>query len=262
MSAPAAAAAIQDRAPGFTPRVGLVLGSGLGALVDELADAVTIPYADIPGFRVGTVSGHAGRALARHARRRAGRLLPGPLARVRGDRGARGHDPIRTLRLLGAEILVLTNAAGSLRPEAGAGSLVALTDHINMQGFNPLVGPNDEEVGPRFPSLAEAYDPELRAGLHAVADELGTPLHDGVYLAVSGPSFETPGRDPRLPHPRRRPRRHVARCPRRSSRATAGCGSRRSASSPTSPRAWATSRSRTSRRSRRAAAAPRRSPRC
>jgi purine-nucleoside phosphorylase len=99
---------------------------------------------------------------------------------------------VRTLRLLGAEILVLTNAAGSLRAEAGPGSLVALTDHINMQGFNPLVGPNDEAVGPRFPSLATVYDPELRAGLHATADELGTPLHDGVYLAVSGPSFETP----------------------------------------------------------------------
>jgi xanthosine phosphorylase len=99
---------------------------------------------------------------------------------------------VRTLRLLGAEILVLTNAAGSLRAEAGPGSLVALSDHINMQGFNPLVGPNDEAVGPRFPSLAAVYDPDLRAGLHAVADELGTPLHDGVYLAVTGPSFETP----------------------------------------------------------------------
>ena len=100
--------------------------------------------------------------------------------------------PVRTLRLLGAEILVLTNAAGSLRPEAGPGSLVALTDHINMQGFNPLMGANEDDVGPRFPSLSAAYDPELRAGLHAVADELGTPLHDGVYLAVTGPSFETP----------------------------------------------------------------------
>ena len=193
MSSPAeAAAAIQARAPGFTPRVGLVLGSGLGALVDELADAVHIPYADIPGFRVGTVTGHAG-ALS------LGTLDGMPVACFQG----RSHvyegieasavtTPVRTLRLLGAEILVLTNAAGSLRAEAGPGSLVALTDHINMQGFNPLVGPNDEAVGPRFPSLATAYDPELRAGLHATADELGTPLHDGVYLAVSGPSFETP----------------------------------------------------------------------
>ncbi len=193
MSAPAeAAAAIQARAPGFTPRVGLVLGSGLGALVDELEDPVHIAYADIPGFRVGTVVGHAG-ALS------LGTLDGTPVACFQG----RSHvyegieasavtTPVRTLRRLGAEILVLTNAAGSLRPEAGPGSLVALTDHINMQGFNPLMGPNEDDVGPRFPSLSAAYDPELRAGLHAVADELGTPLHDGVYLAVTGPSFETP----------------------------------------------------------------------
>src|SRR3954463_12014438 len=191
-SAAEAAAAIQARAPGFTPRVGLVLGSGLGALVDELEGAVHIPYADIPGFRVGTVAGHAGGLSL-------GTLDGTPVACFQG----RSHVyegiessavtmPVRTLRLLGAEILVLTNAAGSLRAEAGPGSLVALSDHINLQGFNPLVGPNEDEVGPRFPTLLDAYDPELRAGLHAAADELGTPLHDGVYLAVSGPSFETP----------------------------------------------------------------------
>jgi xanthosine phosphorylase len=188
----AAAAAIRERAPGFTPRAGLVLGSGLGALVDELEDAVTVPYADIPGFRVGTVAGHAGALTL-------GTLDGTPVACFQG----RSHvyegieasaitTPVRTLQALGAEILVLTNAAGSLRQEAGPGSLVALSDHINLQGFNPLVGLNDDAVGPRFPSLAEAYDPELRAGLHRAADELGTTLHDGVYLAVSGPSFETP----------------------------------------------------------------------
>jgi xanthosine phosphorylase len=192
MSAPIAAAAIRERAPGFVPRAGLVLGSGLGALVDELADPVTIPYADIPGFRVGTVSGHAGALTL-------GTLDGVPVACFQGRshvyegiEAAAVTTPIRTLRLLGAEVLVLTNAAGSLRPEAGPGSLVALSDHINLQGFNPLMGANDEEVGPRFPSLSEAYDPELRAGLHRAADELGITLHDGVYLAVSGPSFETP----------------------------------------------------------------------
>jgi xanthosine phosphorylase len=187
-----AAATIQARAPGRVPRVGLVLGSGLGALVDELADAVHIPYSEIPGFRVGTVVGHAG-ALS------LGTLDGTPVACFQGRSHVyEGIDasavttPIRTLRLLGAEILMLTNAAGSLRPEAGPGSLVALRDHINLQGFNPLVGPNEDDVGPRFPTLRDAYDPELRARLHAAADELGTPLHDGVYLAVSGPSFETP----------------------------------------------------------------------
>jgi xanthosine phosphorylase len=187
-----AAAAVAERAPGFTPRLGLVLGSGLGALADELSDAVTLPYSELPGFRVGTVSGHAGALTL-------GRLDGVPVACLRGRShvyegidAAAVTTPIRTLRLLGAEILVLTNAAGSLRPEAAPGSIVALTDHINLQGFNPLVGPNDEAVGPRFPTLLDAYDPELRAGLHAAADALGTPLHDGVYLAVSGPSFETP----------------------------------------------------------------------
>jgi xanthosine phosphorylase len=99
--------------------------------------------------------------------------------------------PVRMLRVLGAEALLLTNAAGSMRPEAGPGSLVCLTDHINMLGFNPLIGPNDDAVGPRFVSLRDAYDPELRERLHAAADELGTTLHDGVYLAVAGPTFET-----------------------------------------------------------------------
>ena len=109
-----------------------------------------------------------------------------------GIEGSAITTPIRTLKALGAELLVLTNAAGSLRPEAGPGSLVCITDHINMLGFNPLIGPNDDAAGPRFPSLRDAYDPDLRAGLHAAADALGTTLHDGVYLAVSGPSFETP----------------------------------------------------------------------
>ena len=185
---------IAARAPGFRPRLGLVLGSGLGALADELERrGRRSPTPTSPGFRVGTVARPRGRARARHARRRAGRLLPGPLARLRGDRGEPPSRP-RSARCgcSAPRASLLTNAAGSLRPEAGPGSLVALTDHINLQGFNPLVGANDEAVGPRFPSLSEAYDPELRAGLHRAADELGTTLHDGVYLAVSGPSFETP----------------------------------------------------------------------
>jgi xanthosine phosphorylase len=192
MSARDAAAIVEQRAPGLRPRLGMVLGSGLGALADELTDAVTIPYAELPGFRAGTVAGHAGSLSLGH--------LDGvPVACLRG----RSHlyegigaevitTPVRTLKRLGAETLLLTNAAGSLREEAGPGSLVALSDHINLTGFNPLVGPNDDEVGPRFPSLRDVYDPKLRAGLHAAAAELGTPLHDGVYLACLGPSFETP----------------------------------------------------------------------
>jgi xanthosine phosphorylase len=188
----AAAEAVAARAPGFRPRVGLMLGSGLGALAERLDDRVEIGYGELPGFRAGGLAGHAGTLVL-------GRLADRPVAIFSG----RSHvyegieagaitTPVRTLQALGAEMLVLTNAAGSLRPEAGPGSLVCLVDHINLLGFNPLVGPNDAAVGPRFPSLRDAYDPELRARLHAAADALGTPLHDGVYLATAGPSFETP----------------------------------------------------------------------
>ena len=187
-----AAAAIAARARDFAPRLGLMLGSGLGELADRLEERVEIPYGDLPGFHVGGLAGHAGALVL-------GRLAAQPVAIFSG----RWHvyegiepsaitTPIRTLKALGAEALVLTNAAGSLRPEAGPGSLVCLSDHINLLGFNPLVGPNDDALGPRFPSLRDAYDPELRARLHAAADALGTELHDGVYLAVAGPSFETP----------------------------------------------------------------------
>jgi xanthosine phosphorylase len=192
MSAAAAAAAIAERAPGFTPRVGLMLGSGLGELAERLGDRVEIPYGEIPGFHAGGPAGHKGTL-------NLGVLAGKPVVIFAGrwhvyeDLGREAiTTPVRTLRALGAEALVLTNAAGSLRPEAGAGSLVCIGDHINMLGFNPLVGPNDESAGPRFPSLRDAYDPELRERLHTAADGLGTPLHDGVYLAVSGPSFETP----------------------------------------------------------------------
>jgi xanthosine phosphorylase len=99
---------------------------------------------------------------------------------------------VRALRAAGAEVLVLTNAAGSLRADVGPGRLMAISDHINLTGFNPLMGPNDEAIGPRFPSLRDAYDPALRADLHAAASDLGIDLGEGVYLAVSGPSFETP----------------------------------------------------------------------
>ncbi len=187
-----AAAAIAERAPGLRPRLGLMLGSGLGELADRLDERVQIPYGELPGFHVGGLAGHAGALVL-------GRLAGQPVAIFSGRwhvyegiEGSAITTPIRTLKDLGAEMLVLTNAAGSLRREAGPGSLVCLSDHINLLGFNPLTGPNDEAAGPRFPSLRDAYDPDMRARLHAAARALGTELHDGVYLAVAGPSFETP----------------------------------------------------------------------
>jgi xanthosine phosphorylase len=192
MSVHAAAAIASARAPGLTPRIGMVLGSGLGGVAEELEGAVSIPYSELPGFRSGTVAGHAGALVL-------GSLAGVPVACLQG----RSHlyegieasaltTPIRTLKLLGCSALLLTNAAGSLRPEVGPGSLVGISDHINMLGFNPLVGPNDEEIGPRFPSLGDAYDGELRAALERVAARHEVPWQEGVYLACTGPSFETP----------------------------------------------------------------------
>jgi xanthosine phosphorylase len=175
-----------------SPRLGLVLGSGLGGLADAVRDATAIPYAELPGFPVGSVAGHAGRLVL-------GTLAGTPVVVLQGRahlyEGIPASDlavPVRTVRALGAETLVLTNAAGSLNPQAGPGSLMALTDHINLMGANPLMGPNDDELGPRFVGLGDAYDLDLRARLRAAADAEGIALREGVYLAVAGPSFETP----------------------------------------------------------------------
>jgi xanthosine phosphorylase len=186
-----AAAVLAERAPA-PPRVGVVLGSGLGAVADAVREPVVVPYDELPGFPQPTVAGHAGRAVL-------GRVAGVPVAVLQGRAHLyEGGDPealrtpIRALRKAGAVILVLTNAAGSLRPEVGPGRLMAITDHINMTGFNPLAGPNDEAIGPRFPSLRDAYDPALLELLRDTATDLRIALAEGVYLAVSGPSFETP----------------------------------------------------------------------
>jgi len=188
----AAAHEIARRAPGFAPKLGLILGSGLGGLADAAEDAIELDYADLPGFPEPGVAGHGGRLVL-------GRLGGLPVAFLQGrkhiyeggDPGAM-RAPVRALRLSGAEALLVTNAAGSLRVESPPGSLMAIADHINMLGVNPLTGPNDDAVGPRFPSLRDAYDPDLRSMLHDAAGTLGVTLAEGVYLATAGPSFETP----------------------------------------------------------------------
>jgi xanthosine phosphorylase len=191
MSHREAAQVLTERA-GLRPRVGVVLGSGLGAVADAVASPTTIDYADLPGFPRPTVAGHRGQAVL-------GSIGEVPVAVLQGRTHVyEGGDldairvPIRALRAAGAEILVLTNAAGSLRPEVGPGRLMLITDHINLSGVNVLAGPNDETIGPRFPSMRDAYDPELRERLRAAAGELGTELAEGVYLGLSGPTFETP----------------------------------------------------------------------
>ena len=175
-----------------SPRVGVVLGSGLGAVADAVEDATVVSYADLPGFPRPSVAGHAGQAVI-------GRIGGVPVTVLQGRAHLyEGGDPeairvpVRALRAAGASVLVLTNAAGSLHPGVGPGSLMAITDHINLTGVNLLAGPNDESIGPRFPSLRDAYDRELLRLLRNSARELGITLAEGVYLAVGGPSFETP----------------------------------------------------------------------
>jgi xanthosine phosphorylase len=186
------AAAVMTERSGLRPRVAVVLGSGLGSVADAVAEPTIIDYADLPGFPEPTVAGHGGQAVL-------GRIGAVPVAVLQGRAHVyEGVDferirvPIRALREAGAEILVLTNAAGSLREEVGPGQLMLITDHINMSGTNVLAGPNDDAIGPRFPSMRDAYDPELRDRLRAAAAELGTELAEGVYAAVAGPTFETP----------------------------------------------------------------------
>ena len=191
MSWRAAAEILRERG-GDPPEVGVVLGSGLGAVADAVTDPVRVGYEELPGFPRPGVAGHGGSAVLGRIGGVQVALLQGRAHVYEGGDLEAIRVPPRALKAAGAEILVLTNAAGSLRPENGPGSLMLISDHINLSGVNVLAGPNDDEVGPRFPSLRDAYDPALRGELRAAADELGIALGEGVYLAVSGPSFETP----------------------------------------------------------------------
>jgi purine-nucleoside phosphorylase len=169
-----------------------VLGSGLGGFADAVSDPVEVPYGDIPGWPASTAIGHAGTLVL-------GRFGEVPVAVMKG----RGHlyeglSPadvvfgVRVLGRLGVHSLVLTNACGAIDPSVEPGTLVAITDHLNLQGSSPLVGPNDETLGPRFPDMTDAYDPGYRAIAHRAAAALGLDLGEGVYAAWLGPAFETP----------------------------------------------------------------------
>ena len=185
-----AATALVERS-GIRPRVGVVLGSGLGAVADAVEDAVAIDYGELPGFPKPTVEGHGSRAVLGTIGGVPVALLAGRAHLYEGIEAEFVRTPVRALRAAGAEILLLTNAAGSLRPDVQPGRLMLITDHINLSGTNVLRGPNEDELGERFTSLREAYDPDLAGRLRAAAGELDIELAEGVYLAVSGPSFET-----------------------------------------------------------------------
>jgi purine-nucleoside phosphorylase len=169
-----------------------VLGSGLGGFAEAVDDAVEIPYAEIPGWPASTAVGHAGTLVL-------GAFSRVPIAVMRGRAHLyEGHAPakvvfgVRVLGRLGVGSLVLTNACGAIDSALEPGRLVVVSDHLNLQGTSPLVGPNDEELGPRFPDMSDAYDPEYRAFAHAAAERLGLALGEGVYSAWLGPAFETP----------------------------------------------------------------------
>jgi xanthosine phosphorylase len=186
------AARVKSLVPGISPRAGIVLGSGLGGIADTVEAATVIPYGDLPGFPVSGVAGHAGRMVL-------GRLGGVPVAVMQGRvhlyEGMRHNDIkifVRTLKRLGCETLFVTNAAGALRRDMPPGSLMMVVDHINFIPGNPLIGPNDDAYGPRFPTLEDAYDPALRDQLRRAAERLEIELHEGVYVGCLGPSFETP----------------------------------------------------------------------
>jgi xanthosine phosphorylase len=190
---PADAAEVLSRhAPGFAPRAVLVLGSGLGPIADAVADAIVVPYAELPGFPRPSVAGHPGRLVLGRLGGAPVAVLQGRVHLYEGGQADAMAAPLRLLKRFGADILVVTNAAGGVREDLGAGALMAITDHVNLTGRNPLTGPNDEAVGPRFPDMSGAYDPDLLGRLREAARRSGVDLTEGVYAAVPGPSYETP----------------------------------------------------------------------
>ena len=186
------AARITAALAGLKPRIAIILGSGLGGLAAKVEGAVTLAYGDLPGFPVLTVAGHAGQLIL-------GQLGGVPVIVLNGRKHFYETSDayplktmIRAVQAAGVETLFLSNAAGSLRAHIKVSELMLITDHINFLGLNPLVGPNDESFGPRFFPVADAWDRDLGAKMKATARSAGITLHEGVYVAFRGPSFETP----------------------------------------------------------------------
>ena len=174
------------------PRIGLVLGSGLGAFADDLSDAVRIPYAEIPFFPRSTAVGHAGTMVIGSACGVPVATMQGRVHLYEGYPAQEAALPMRVLGRMGVKSAILTNAAGGINLEYGQGALVVLRDHINLQGQNPLTGANDDRFGPRFPDMSEAYSKAYRKLALAEMERLGIPPREGVYAGLLGPSYETP----------------------------------------------------------------------
>jgi purine-nucleoside phosphorylase len=179
------------RRTSFVPDVGMILGTGLGALGRSIAVEAEIPYAEIPGFPLSTVESHAGKLLLGMLAGRRVAALQGRFHRYEGHSLQTVTFPVRVLRALGTTTLIVSGAVGGMHPLWNLGDLALLSDHINLMGDSPLIGPNDDSLGPRFPDMSAPYDAALRATAHKSALELGLTLREGVYVAVTGPALET-----------------------------------------------------------------------
>lgn len=184
-------AAVRTRTP-LVPEVGIVLGSALGGLADDLESPVSIPFAELPGWPAATAPGHAGRLLLGRLGGRAVVMLQGRFHLYEGNDPGLVVQPVLLFHALGAWAVVLTNAAGGLDPGFGPGTLMVMHDHINLTGRNPLIGPNADQLGERFTDLTDAWSPRLRQRLLAAGVAEGVPLAEGVYVGLMGPNYETP----------------------------------------------------------------------
>jgi len=174
------------------PELGLILGSGLGILADLIANAVVIPYEDIPHFPVSTVEGHAGELLIGEIAGRTVVMMKGRFHMYEGYGPQLTAFPVRVMKVLGVKTLLVTNAAGGVNTTYHPGDLMLIEDHLNMTGQNPLIGPNDDKLGARFPDMSDAYTRRLRTIAKEVAEAERIPLQEGVYVGLLGPNYETP----------------------------------------------------------------------
>ena len=188
----ASAQALRERLGEFRPRVLLILGSGLGALGDAVEDPIVVPYADVPHMKFSTAPGHKGRFLFGRLAGQPVAVMQGRLHTYEGWSFADVAYPVRVLRLLGAEALVVTNAAGAVNRDFSVGDIMLITDHIKLFGISPLCGANVEAFGPRFPDMSRVYTPALGEVARQAAKALGIPLREGVYMYFPGPQYETP----------------------------------------------------------------------
>jgi len=176
----------------LVPRVGIVLGSGLGGLADSLTEVIEIPFADLPGWPAASAPGHAGTLLLGHLERVPVVCLKGRLHLYEGHSERLVVEPVLLMGRLGAEAVVLTNAAGGVNVDYPAGTLMLISDHLNLTGRNPLMGPNDDALGPRFPDLVDAWSPRLRRLMRRAATDQDIGLEEGIYAGLTGPTYETP----------------------------------------------------------------------